>query len=238
MADSHTVASFDQELNALRTKILRMGGIAETNVAAAIQAIVRRDRALAERTISSDARIDVFDGEISDLVTRLLALRQPMALDLRFIVGSLKLATDLERIGDYAKNIAKRSMALGVAVPTQPMHAIPRMGDMVLSMVKDVLDALSNDDADKAVMVRDRDTFLDEMYNSVFRELLTYMMEDPRTITGCTHLLFIAKNLERIGDHATNMAETIYFISRGRRMAIDRPKADTTAEVADPTQAA
>ncbi|MFZ2871632.1 phosphate signaling complex protein PhoU [Zavarzinia sp.] len=238
MADNHIVSAFDQELNALKTKILRMGGIAEANVASAIQAIVRRDRALAERTISSDQRIDVFDSEISDLVTRLLALRQPMAVDLRFIVGAMKIATDLERIGDYAKNIAKRSTVLGVAVPQQPMHAIPRMGELVLGMIKDVLDAISNEDAEKAIAVRDRDPVLDELYNSVFRELLTYMMEDPRTITGCTHLLFIAKNIERIGDHATNMAETIYYIVRGQRMVSDRAKADVTAEMTGPDQVA
>ncbi|RJF89769.1 phosphate transport system regulatory protein PhoU [Oleomonas cavernae] len=238
MADNHIVSAFDQELNALKTKVLRMGGIAEANIASAVQAVVRRDRALADRTINSDARIDVFDGEISDLVTRLLALRQPMAVDLRHIVGALKIATDLERIGDYAKNIAKRANSIGIAVPVQTMHAIPRMGEMVLSMVKDVLDALSNEDADRAVEVRDRDPALDELYNSVFRELLTYMMEDPRTITGCTHLLFIAKNLERIGDHATNMAETVYFIVRGSRMQSDRPKADITSQISDPTVAA
>lgn len=232
----HIVSAFDNELNALKTKVLRMGGIAEANVAAAVQATVRRDRALAERTISSDQRIDVFDGEISELVTRLLALRQPMAVDLRLIVGTMKIATDLERIGDYAKNIAKRSTALGTAIPAQPLHAIPRMGELVLGMIKDVLDALSNEEADKAIAVRDRDPVLDEIYNSVFRELLTYMMEDPRTITGCTHLLFIAKNLERIGDHATNMAETIYYIITGKRMQADRPKADVTAEIADPSQ--
>jgi len=232
----HIVSAFDNELNALKTKVLRMGGIAEANVASAVQATVRRDRALAERTISSDQRIDVFDGEISELVTRLLALRQPMAVDLRLIVGTMKIATDLERIGDYAKNIAKRSTALGTAIPAQPLHAIPRMGELVLGMIKDVLDALSNEEADKAVAVRDRDPVLDEIYNSVFRELLTYMMEDPRTITGCTHLLFIAKNLERIGDHATNMAETIYYIITGKRMHADRPKADVTAEIADPSQ--
>ena len=232
----HIVSAFDNELNALKTKVLRMGGIAEANVASAVQATVRRDRALAERTISSDQRIDVFDGEISELVTRLLALRQPMAVDLRLIVGTMKIATDLERIGDYAKNIAKRSTALGTAIPAQPLHAIPRMGELVLGMIKDVLDALSNEEADKAVAVRDRDPVLDEIYNSVFRELLTYMMEDPRTITGCTHLLFIAKNLERIGDHATNMAETIYYLITGKRMHADRPKADVTAEIADPSQ--
>ncbi|MDD3446261.1 MAG: phosphate signaling complex protein PhoU [Zavarzinia sp.] len=238
MAATHTVSAFDAELNALKTKVLRMGGIAEANVAAAVQAVMRRDKALAERTITSDQRIDVFDSEISELVTRLLALRQPMAIDLRFIVGTLKIATDLERIGDYAKNIAKRTTAIGTAVPTQPMHAIPRMGEMVLSMVKDVLDALSNEDVEKAVAVRDRDAILDELYNSVFRELLTYMMEDPRTITGCTHLLFIAKNLERIGDHATNMAEAVYYIVTGNRMYNDRPKADVTAEITDPSQIA
>ncbi|PWR21923.1 phosphate signaling complex protein PhoU [Zavarzinia compransoris] len=234
----HIVSAFDNELNALKTKVLRMGGIAEANVAAAVQATVRRDRSLAERTISSDQRIDVFDGEIAELVTRLLALRQPMAVDLRLIVGTLKIATDLERIGDYAKNIAKRSTALGTAIPAQPLHAIPRMGELVLGMIKDVLDALSNEQVDKAVAVRDRDPVLDEIYNSVFRELLTYMMEDPRTITGCTHLLFIAKNLERIGDHATNMAETVYYILTGKRMHADRPKADVTAEIADPSQVA
>ncbi len=230
----HTVKAFDDELAALQTKILRMGGIAEANVAAAVQSVIRRDRQLADRTIVADQRIDAFDGEIADLVTRMLALRQPMAQDLRMIVGALRLANDLERIGDYAKNIAKRSIAIGVSAPQQPMHAIPRMGDMVLTMIKDVLDALANRDPERARSVWARDPALDELYNSVFRELLTYMMEDPRTITACAHMLFIAKNLERIGDHATNMAETIHFAIVGARIDGERPKADVTAEMSAP----
>jgi phosphate transport system protein len=234
MADTHTVKSYDDELSQLTAKLLRMGGLAESQLASAIQAITKRDIDLAERVIKADRAIDEHDAEVTAGVTRILALRQPMAVDLRVVVGALRLAIEIERIGDYAANIAKRAIAIAQAAPVRQMNAIPRMGGLVQAMIKDVLDALANRDAAKAEEVWRRDGEVDEIYNSLFRELLTYMLEDPRTITSCTHLLFIAKNIERIGDHATNIAEEIYFMVKGARLAEDRPKSDTTSAFAGP----
>jgi phosphate transport system protein len=229
MADTHTVKSYDDELSQLTAKLLRMGGLAESQLASAIQAIVKRDVDLAERVIKSDRAIDEHDAEVTAGVTRILALRQPMAVDLRVVVGALRLAIEIERIGDYAANIAKRAIAIAQGAPVRQIGAIPRMGGLVQAMIKDVLDALANRDAAKAEEVWRRDGEVDEIYNSLFRELLTYMLEDARMITSCTHLLFIAKNIERIGDHATNIAEEIYFMVKGARLTEDRPKGDTTS---------
>jgi phosphate transport system protein len=158
-----------------------------------------------------------------------------MADDLRKIVSALKTSSDLERIGDYAKNVAKRSIALSQAPQIRPVSSIPRMGQLVQRMINDALDAYGTVDAERAMEVRNSDEEVDEMYNSLFRELLTYMMEDPRSITTCTHLLFIAKNIERIGDHTTNVAETIYFMARGEPMTDERRKSDKTSfEVVSP----
>lgn len=224
----HIVSSYDQELGRLSATILEMGGLAEAELAAAIQAVAQRDDALARQTIASDLRIDALELEVDAQCTRLLALRQPMAVDLRAIMAALKLAADIERVGDYAKNVAKRSLALNQAPPVTAVHGIPRIGRMVQGMIKDVLDAYAKKDIDLAVDVWNRDQDVDRLYNSLFRELLTYMMEDPRTITSCTHLLFIAKNIERMGDYATNIAETVYFLVTGARMSEARPKGDET----------
>jgi phosphate transport system protein len=226
MANDHIVKSFDEELKRLSNLLARMGGLVEAQIATAIQAVAQRDGDLASGVIRSDARVDELEREIDDQVLRVMALRQPVAADLRFALGALRIAADLERSADYAKNVAKRAIALNQVAPLRPVHAIPRMGAMVREMLKDVLDAFAARDVAKAVAVWNRDEELDEMYGSLFRELLTYMMEDPRNITGSTHLLFIAKNIERIGDHTTNIAETIHFLVTGVPLRAERPKGD------------
>ncbi len=225
----HTVKAFETELRELDQTIVRMGGMVEAQLADAILALMRRDSSLAEMVVGNDRRIDVVNQEIEAAVTRLLALRQPMADDLRAVISALRIAGDLERIGDYAANIAKRTIAINQAPPVRPVSGIPRMGRLVQQLIKDTLDAYADRDADKAEVTRRRDEEVDEMYTSLFRELLTYMMEDPRNITSCTHILFIAKNIERMGDHATNVAELVYYIATGKRLGEARPKGDTTS---------
>ena len=225
----HIVRSFDEELEQLNEIVVRMGGLAEAQLSDSILAISRRDGDLADRVIESDGAIDELEQKLEDNAINLLARRQPMANDLRAVVAALKIASDLERIGDYAKNIAKRAHALSQTPPVPPAYAIPRMARLVQSIIKDTLDAYIAGDAEKATDVWMRDEEVDEMYTGLFRELLTYMMEDPRNITPCTHLLFIAKNIERMGDHATNIAETIYYKVTGRRMEGGRPKSDESS---------
>ena len=221
----HTVKRYDEELNQMTDTILRMGGMVEQQLAKAITALITRDPELAATVIADDQPVDQLEHEIDQLVMRLLALRQPMAVDLRLITASLKISSDLERIGDYAANVAKRASALSQVEPMRPVAVIPRMSQIVQGMIKDAYLAR---DAEKALAVWRRDEEVDETYNSLFRELLTYMMEDPRHITPCTHLLFIAKNIERMGDHATNVAETIFFLVTGKPLNEARPKGDTT----------
>ena len=229
MASEHIIKSYDEELQRLDNAITQMGGLAESQLGAAIEAVGKRDSDIATEVIEGDVQVDNLEREIESLVVRLLALRQPMARDLRQSIAALKISSDLERIGDYAANVAKRSIALNQTPPVKPVYAIPRMGRLCQAMIKDVLDAYVERDADKALAVWLRDEELDEMYTSLFRELLTYMIEDPRNITACTHLLFIAKNLERIGDHTTNIAETIYYSVKGEVLPDVRPKGDTSA---------
>ncbi len=229
MASEHVVKSFEEELKRLYSLISRMGGLAETQLADAIRAVTDRDSELAAEVVEGDPKVDDLEREIDDLALKVLALRQPMASDLRSILSALKISAELERIADYAANVAKRSIALNQVAPIRPVHAIPRMGQVVKEMIKDVLDAYVNGDVDKAVRVWNRDEELDEMYSSLFRELLTYMMEDPRNITAATHLLFIAKNIERIGDHTTNVAEMIYFQVKGVPLRESRPKGDVSS---------
>jgi phosphate transport system protein len=228
MASEHIIKSYDEELRRLNNLITQMGGMAETQMASAIEAVVKRDPDLAAFVVESDAKADQLEREIDASAVRLLALRQPMARDLREILAALKIASDLERMCDYAANVAKRSIALSSAPPVRPVYALPRMAKLAQALIKDVLDAFVARDADKALAVWARDEELDEMYSGLFRELLTYMMEDPRNITASTHLLFMAKNIERIGDHATNIAETIYFLVHGVPLNQDRPKSDRT----------
>ena len=229
MSKDHIVRSFSEELRRLSTLITQMGGIAEAQVETAVRAVARRDADLASAVLRSDERLDQYERDIDAEAIRMLALRQPMAGDLREIVSALKIAADLERIGDYAANIAKRAMVLAQMPAMRPAGGIPRMGRLVQEIMKDVLDAYTDRDLDKAIAAWHRDEELDDLYTSMFREVLTYMMEDPRNITPCTHLLFIAKNLERVGDHATNIAETIHFVVVGHSLKTARPKGDTTS---------
>ena len=229
MPAEHIVKSYDEELQRLSKMIVEMGGLAESQLAAAIEAVQERDSELAARVIEDDAKVDQLERELDNLAIRLLALRQPMARDLREIFVALKIASDLERICDYCANVAKRSIALAQAPPIQPAHALPRMAHLALLLVKDVIDAYVEHDADKALEVWNRDEELDEMYASLFREFLTYMMEDPRNIGTCTHLLFMAKNIERIGDHATNIAENLYYLVHGTPLTQARPKGDNSS---------
>ena len=226
MATDHIVKSFDEDLSRLSDLVSRMGGLAENQLDKAINALQSRDTALAEEVIESDLRIDALQYEIEELALRMIALRQPMAADLRETVAALKIAPLIERIGDYAKNVAKRAIALNQIPPVKPLFTIPRMGRMVREMLKDVLDAFANQDVDKAREVWLADEEVDEMHDSLFREMLTYMMEDPRNITPCTHLLFAARNIERMGDLATNVAEVIHFQVTGETLEGERPKVD------------
>lgn len=237
MPTEHIVKSFDQELEKLKRTIVQMGGLAESQLETAIQAIVRRDADLATRVVAADDRLDQYESQIDADAVRTLALRQPMAGDLREIVAALKIASDLERIGDYAANLAKRAIALSQVPAVRPVSAIPRMGRLVQEIIKDVLDAYTERDVQKALDAWGRDEEVDDLYTSLFRETLTYMMEDPRNITPCTHLLFIAKNIERIGDHATNVAETIHFLVQGQPIPGTRPKGDASSfEVVEPEE--
>ncbi|CAK0756500.1 Phosphate-specific transport system accessory protein PhoU homolog [uncultured Gammaproteobacteria bacterium] len=229
MTRDHIVKSFSVELRNLTNLIARMGGAAEAQIDAVIQAVVKRDIALAERVIKGDVQLDTYERDVDAEAIRLLALRQPMAQDLREILSALKVAADLERIGDHAANIAKRSLVLSQLPMVRPAAAIPRMGRLVSEILKDVLDAYTDRDLARATAAWRRDEELDELHTSLFREVLTYMMEDPRTITPCTHLLFMAKNLERIGDHATNIAETIHFMVVGAPPTEARPKGDRSS---------
>ena len=219
MATEHIVKAYDEELNHLNDIIVRMGGLAEAQLAASVEAVIKRDVVLAARIIEDDDKVDELNYEVDTFALRLLALRQPMAADLRNIIAALKISSDIERIADYAVNIAKRSLTLSQMPAARPAHVMPRMARVAQQMIKDVLDAYVAQDADKAIAVWHRDEEVDEMYTSYFRELLTYMMEDPRKITPSTHLLFIAKHIERAGDHITNIAETIYFLVHGRRLS-------------------
>ncbi len=225
-SEDHIVRSFTDELKTLAMQISRMGGQAETILTDSIQALLRRDNDLALRSIEADRRVDGLDAEVENEVVRLLALRQPMAVDLRAIVSALKIAQSLERIADHAKNGAKRALVINQSGRLDQTGSIIRLADVASEMLRGVLDAYSAGDADAALAVRDRDEDLDRLYEGYFRECLTYMMEDSRTITPTTHLLFIAKNLERIGDQCTNIAENVYYTVRGERLGPARPRND------------
>ncbi|HSR72000.1 MAG TPA: phosphate signaling complex protein PhoU [Kiloniellales bacterium] len=225
----HIVKAFDQELEGLGAIIGRMGGLVEAQLAGAIEALTRRDTELAGRVIEGDSEIDALEEQLDEAAIRLLALRQPMADDLRQVIAALRISSDLERIGDYAANIAKRTIAISRIAPVPAASAVPRMARLVQAIIKDTLDAYAARDAERAIDVWHRDEEVDAMYTALFRELLTYMMEDPRNISSSTHLLFIAKNIERMGDHATNIAETIHYLVTGKRLAGGRPKGDTTS---------
>jgi phosphate transport system protein len=229
MSSEHVIKSYDEELRRLNNTITEMGGLAESQLATAIEAVAQRDSELAASVVETDAKVDQLQHDVDNLAVRMLALRQPMARDLREIVAAIKIASDLERICDYAANVAKRSIVLNQTPAARPVYALPRMARLAQLLVKDVIDAYVERDADKAYAVWMRDEELDEMYASLFRVLLTYMMEDPRNISPSTHLLFMAKNIERIGDHATNIAEDLYYLVHGTPLTQKRPKGDNSS---------
>jgi phosphate transport system protein len=229
----HTVRSYEEELALLNNKIAKMGGLAEKVLGQSFDALDRRDPDLAADTIGEDEEIDQLQREIEEQAVVMIARRQPMAYDLRQIMAALRISADLERIGDLGKNIAKRAVAVVTEQqPKQLMMGLKHMGELSLNQLKEVLDAFIERDAERALNVWYKDEEIDAMYNSLFRELLTYMMEDPRNISLCTHLLFGAKNIERVGDHATNIAETVYYLVHGRPITDQRPKGDTTSSTA------
>jgi phosphate transport system protein len=226
----HTAKAFDVDLQELTRMVAEMGGLAEKQIADAVDALARRDADRAQRTVASDPSIDALQAEIEERAVLTIARRQPMAVDLREIVGALRVSNDLERIGDLAKNIGKRVLALdGEFHPPKLIRGVEHMGALVLTQLKEVLDAYAGHDLKKALVVWNGDEEIDAMCTSLFRELLTYMMEDPRNITFCIHLMFCAKNIERMGDHATNIAETVYYMIEGHAIADQRPKGDTTS---------
>jgi phosphate transport system protein len=232
MQFAHTASAYEGELKYLAKRIAAMGGHAERMVEQAIAALVNSDSSLAQKVIADDAVLDEAQREIDDKAVVIIARRQPMATDLREIIGAIRISADLERVGDLAKSIAKRMVAVAEGrQQTSLFRGIDALAGMALAQLKEVLDIYASRSIDQIGLVRDRDDQIDAMYTSLFRELLTYMMEDPRNITPCTHLLFCAKNVERIGDHATNVAETIYYIVTGEQMPAERPKGDKTDRV-------
>lgn len=237
MASTHIFSAYDDDLKFLSRRISEMGGLAEQMVSEAVRALVNGDTALAQKVISDDVILDHAEREIGDKAIVTIARRQPMASDLREIMGSIRIAADLERVGDLGKNTAKRVIAVqSTGVPRKLARGLEHLSELALVQLKEVLDVYTNRSADKANAIRERDNEIDAMYTSLFRELLTYMMEDPRNITSCTHLLFCAKNIERIGDHATNIAETIYYMTTGAQPEGDRPKDDSANTVGAVTE--
>jgi phosphate transport system protein len=226
----HTVSSFDEDLDHIDRLIRDMGDLSGSMVSSSTRALLASDNALAQRVVSDDAIMDAKQRELDDRAITLIAKRQPMAQDLRSVVGAIRMAADLERIGDLAKNIAKRVSAVGqTTTPRQLAHSIETMASLVLDQVNGVVETYVARDAEGLKPLRADDEKIDIQYTAVFRELLTYMMEDPRNITACTHLLFCAKNLERIGDHVTNIAENAYYVLTGTQLPPQRPKLDETA---------
>jgi len=237
-SSTHIVRSYAEELEALDVDLSHMGGLAEAQLSSVIDAVARRDISLAERVIRNDERVDAFERQVEARVFRLLALRQPVAIDLRTTISAIKTAGELERIADLAKNIAKRALVLSAEEPLKAASGVLRMGRISLTRLSDVLNAYSQRDVGKAVAVWGGDNEIDELYNSLFREILAGMMEEPAAINACTHLAFVAKNFERIGDHATNIAESVYFLVIGDYLQDQRPKGDVTSTTAvDPPAA-
>ena len=224
----HIVKSYDEEQRRLLDEILRMGEMAAAQLEAALDVVQRRDDKAAERIIANDEAIDTLEQEISHDVMK-LALRGPMARDLREILAAMRIAADIERIGDYAANVAKRSTALNLSPPLPHVSGLHAIGTLAVQQLRDVLAAYRDNDIDLAQRVRARDAEIDIAYTALFRELLTYMMEDARSITACTHLLFMAKNIERIGDHATNIAENVWFLVKGEELLPPREKRDDSS---------
>jgi phosphate transport system protein len=234
MQSVHIMSAYDEELKFLSKRIAAMGGHAERMVEQAVAALVNIDHGLAQKVIQDDLVLDDGQREIDEKAIIIIAKRQPMATDLREIVGAIRISADIERVGDLGKNVAKRVASVDGRQPNSLFRGIEALANLALTQLKEVLDVYASRSVERIGFVRDRDDQIDAMYTSLFRELLTYMMEDPRNITPCTHLLFCAKNIERIGDHATNIAETIYYIVTGEQMPADRPKGDKTDKVVLP----
>ena len=227
----HIVKSYSDDLRRLRELVARMGGLAERQVADAAYVLTRRDATAAAEVAARDAPIDGLEREVESFCVRLLALRAPMAADLRFIVAAMKISQELERIGDYARNVAKRVMVIAQQPNLVGLGTFEALSQLVQRNLKDVIDALLNEDAEACRRVWASDVAVDDIYNGLFRQLLTHMMEDPRNITAATHMHFIAKNFERIGDHATNIAETVYFSITGQNLPDDRPKVEAPGDL-------
>jgi phosphate transport system protein len=221
----HTIHSYDRDLDALGLRIAEMGGIAEKMVVDAVDALGTVDSTLAQQVVATDPRVDALQRDIEEHAIATIARRQPMGMDLREIIGAIRIAGDLERVGDLAKNIAKRTLKIGpeARVP-RAVVGLRHMNELAIELMNDVLDAYAQRDSERALAVWMRDAELDALEDSVFRDLLTHMMEDPRNISFCAHLLFCSKNIERIGDHATNIAETVFYLVTGSTLPIDRPK--------------
>jgi phosphate transport system protein len=226
----HTAKAFDTDLQEITRKVAEMGGLVERQISDATRALVERDTDLAEQVIATDPTVDAMQHEIEEKAILTIARRQPMAIDLREIVGAMRVCNDLERIGDHAKHIGKRVVALDLDLhPQKLIRGVEHMATLVSALLKQVLDAYASHDLASALAVWNGDEEVDSICTSLFRELLTYMMEDPRNITFCMHLMFCAKDIERIGDHATNIAETVYYMIEGRPITDQRPKGDTTS---------
>ena len=228
----HIRSAFDDDLSRISTRISEMGGLAEEQLASALEAMTTRDSDMANDVIQSDKRLDAMEMTLEQATIEVIALRQPMATDLREVVAALKVASALERIGDLAKNVAKRTLVLNQSQPLKVISSIARMGKQAQTLMAEALDAYTARDKALAVSVWRRDIEIDEMHNSIFRELITYMMEDPRTISLCSQLLFVVKNLERIGDHTTFIAEMTYYVATGEPLTEDRPKRNSGEEFA------
>lgn len=226
----HIVTSFDEDLGAIRAKISQMGGLAEEMLSGALKSLQERNADLAQSIIKLDKRLDALEIEVEEMATRVIVQRQPLAEDLRLVISTLKLSSTLERIGDLSKSTARRGMQLVKTPPAGVTNSIVRMGRQALDQLTEVLDAWGRRDVEAAIAVWRRDVEVDEAYNSLFRELVTYMMEDPRTISVGSQLLFIAKNLERIGDHTTHVAEMIHYVENGMPLAEDRPKGEPAGQ--------
>jgi phosphate transport system protein len=222
--NDHTLKAFDEDINALRALIAEMGGLTEDAIDNAMKALTTRDVALARRVVAGDKRIDELDAQIEKLVVQTIALRAPLADDLREIIAVLKIGGIVERMGDYAKNIAKRVEVFSASARVEPLSLLPSMAQIAREMVKGALDAFVARDPIRAIAVIERDRAVDDFYNAIFRTMVTFMMENPKMISESAHIMFIAKNLERIGDHATNVAEMVYYTSTGEKPA-ERDKA-------------
>jgi len=232
VANNHIVSSFNEELGDISRMVTELGGIVEVALLESVSALVKQDHRLADRVIQTDRRADALFEEIEESAITLIATRQPVAQDLRIVIAAIRMANDLERVGDLAKNIAKRTRAIGDDMPsTNLLHGIQRLADLVAKQLNRVLDSFAQEDTSLAEEVWSRDDQVDAMYTSIFREMLTYMMENPRNISPCAHLLFCAKNIERIGDHATNLAETVYYKNEGKHLKGIRPKKDGSTEI-------